>query len=887
MNGNDLLDRIRPTEHRLANGLTLLVREDHSAPVVAIVTHVRAGYFDEPDHLVGISHVLEHMYFKGTDRRGVGEIARETKTAGGYLNAGTIYDHTSYYTVLPSSAVDMGLEIQADALLNSRIDPDELRKELLVIIQEVKRKLDDPTALAAEKLYEAMFDVHPMRRWRMGTEEALRRLDRDDILGYYRDMYRGGNTVLVVSGDVEPERVVDRVEALYGELPAGSPESEPREEPRRSGARYRELAGDIGHSFAELGWRVPGALHPDTPALDALAVILGRGRASRLYTAIRDRGLASSVDAYNYTPREIGVFGISVECESHLTGDALRATAAAVERVRDDDIGDDELDRVCTLLQTRLLRRLETAEGQANLLAEWEALGDWRRAGAFFEEMRTLSPDAVHRVARDYLDPDDLTLLVYRPDDTDPLGWSDDDVVAELRDGAGPELAEAGRTEPTAAGSAAGTAAGRSRVGRTAGPGEAAVEDGVFHYRLDGGRLIVKPRSRTPLVSMAIIRRGGVLHETAEVAGITGLMMRSSVKGTGRRTAERIARESESLGGSISASAGADLLRWSLGVPAEHFERGFELLAEVAFEPVFPAAEVARERDILLADMRHLRDDMYRYPLRLALSAGFEGHPYGHGIEETEAAVRGLGPEALRDWHSRELAEPWVFVVGDVGPDRVAEQVAGWIGTPDPAETREPRPAWPDAPVVRAVSRDRAQTALALAFPGPDRRDPDRTPLRLLANAISGLGNRLFEELRSRRSLAYTVTAYPMVRRHGGAFIGYIATSPDRADEARDGLLEELLRLRTEPPDDDVLERARRYTIGSWQIRTQTNGAQLSQLYDALLLGSGLEEIRSFEDRVRAVSRDDILEATRRWLDPDRVVEGVVRGRAPDEEAGA
>src|SRR5687767_15821379 len=132
----------------LSNGLRVLVRRDPSAPVVAIVTYVNAGYFDETDDVVGISHVLEHMFFKGTPTRGVGEIARATKSVGGYLNAGTIYDHTSYYTVLPSSGFVAGLEIQADAYANSLIDEDELRKELEVIIQEAKRKADNPSAVA-------------------------------------------------------------------------------------------------------------------------------------------------------------------------------------------------------------------------------------------------------------------------------------------------------------------------------------------------------------------------------------------------------------------------------------------------------------------------------------------------------------------------------------------------------------------------------------------------------------------------------------------------------------------------------------------------------------------------------------------------------------------
>src|SRR6476619_2453938 len=140
----------------LPNGLTVLIQEDRSAPVVAIVTYVKAGYFDETDEQNGLSHALEHMFFKGTARRGVGEIAKETKASGGYLNAHTIYDNTTYFTVLPASGFAAGLDIQADAYANSLIDGAELAKELEVIIQEAKRKADNPEALAVETLYELL-----------------------------------------------------------------------------------------------------------------------------------------------------------------------------------------------------------------------------------------------------------------------------------------------------------------------------------------------------------------------------------------------------------------------------------------------------------------------------------------------------------------------------------------------------------------------------------------------------------------------------------------------------------------------------------------------------------------------------------------------------------
>ena len=211
----------------LPNGLTVLVQEDHSAPVVEIVTYVKAGYFDETDTENGLAHALEHMFFKGTQKRGVGDIAKETKASGGYLNAHTIYDNTTYYTVLPSTGFAKGLEIQADAYANSAIDARELSREMEVIIQEAKRKSDSPSAVATETLYEMLHDAHRMRRWRIGREPGLRAFTRDLMNNFYRNFYRPGNTILSISGDVDPADALARVAELYGGLESLEPVRHP------------------------------------------------------------------------------------------------------------------------------------------------------------------------------------------------------------------------------------------------------------------------------------------------------------------------------------------------------------------------------------------------------------------------------------------------------------------------------------------------------------------------------------------------------------------------------------------------------------------------------------------------------------------------------------
>src|SRR3954464_3731003 len=228
------IDPASVVRKRLPNGLTALVRRDRSAPVVAIVTYVSAGYFDETDDVVGIAHVLEHMYFKGTPTRGVGEIAKQTKAVGGYLNAATIYDHTSYYTVLPSSGFAQGLDVQADAYARSLIDADELARELEVIIQEAKRRADNPGGVATETLYELLHDRHRIRRWRIGREPGLRALTRDALVSFYRNFYHPGNTVLSIVGDIDPDEALRAVQEKYGSIPSGTPERSPGPDEERA-----------------------------------------------------------------------------------------------------------------------------------------------------------------------------------------------------------------------------------------------------------------------------------------------------------------------------------------------------------------------------------------------------------------------------------------------------------------------------------------------------------------------------------------------------------------------------------------------------------------------------------------------------------------------------
>ncbi len=854
------------------NGFTLLVREDRAAPVVAIVTRVNAGYFNEPDTEIGIAHVLEHMYFKGTPTRGPGQIATATKEVGGWLNAHTIYDATTYITVLPSDRWDRGLEIQFDAFANSLIDAGELRRELRVIIQEAARKEDTPSAVTAETLYEVLHDLHRMRRWRIGREAGLRTFTREMVHGFYRNWYTPSNTILAVVGAVDADAVVAAVGACYGAMPARDPlPNHGPEEGRWRGARYRALRGDVQQAQLTFGWRTVGPLHPDAPALDVAAAVLSTGRASRLYRAVREPGHAMSVSAYHYTPTQLGVFAVGL-----VGGDVTidRAGATAWHEVRElqrTGPSDEELQRVKHILRTRQLRAEESMEGQASEMVAWEALGGQAVGEDWWRAIDRVAATDVQRVLEAWCADDAVGIVSYRPTGSAPLADDGPGLVTAWNDAVVTPVARTTRTALSPA-PAAPSLRPDSRVGA------------VHVFRTSAGiPVLVRRKPGAKIVHMGCWVHGGAVGEPVSQSGLTALMARASLKGTTTRTAAQIAEDGERLGGSVSVAASKELVGWSISVPAADAAPAAALLADVVQHPVFAVASVESERGQMLSELRARRDDMVRHPLALARRALFGAHPYALDALGTEESLASVDAELVRAWHATSIlaGESVLAIVGDADPMELAELLAGeFVALQPSVHTPVPPPSLPVAPIEIIDSRDKQQSAVAMLFPGPSRRDPARYAAALMTGIASGLGGRFFESLRSRQSLAYSVFVSASSLREAGMVSAYIACAPDREREAREGLLAEFAALRDAPVGAAELERARTYAIGMHALRQESASAQLGEMVDAWCVGDGLSELDDEVPRLRAVTAAEVQQIVRRWCDADRRVEAVVRGTA-------
>jgi zinc protease len=871
------------TRTSLDNGMIVLILERHSAPVVAINTLVHTGYFNEPDSLTGISHLLEHMFFKGTKKRVVGQLREETKRLGGYLNAGTIYEYTHYYTVLPGEFIQQGLELQSDALWNSVIDSAALEKEKKVVIEEVKRKLDNPEALAWEKLMELAFDQHPIRRWRMGTPEQIESWSRDQFERYFKSYYRPDNIVLSIVGDVKAESVLEGVRRYYGNVKMEKTEKpQIPQEPSQKELRYSQMKGDITQSYLKMGFHIPGKLKKDFFTLDVLAHILGDGRSSRLSQSLLERKkLVSAIKSDVFALKDLGFFMVEAELDAK---DLLKAEIEIfleIERIKQQKISDHELAKAKNAIKFSYLSSIETSEGQSENLAVFESYGDYRLGEQYLSNVEKVTGDDIEKVASEYLTLKNVSILEYRPDKDFDLNLTVPRIKEAIVEGLKKGFDEGERFE---------LALSFSRPIKTFSvSGESVAKKAMLSC---GVMLITKENHSLPLASVGIYFKGGRANETKENCGITRLTLKGCLKGTESKSATEIFNLLEMLGASLETEVEADYCGYLVRLLSANLEPGLDIMADVIKNPVFDPEELEKEKKILLAEIEKNKDNMQDYPIRLFYQATFPDHPYGlNGLGEKEA-VEKLNAALVKEWHRSHFSDNnmTIVAVGDFDSSFLKQKLENLLeGLRKEKATESKIPFTFDKISDKldfkskektvVENRLKAQTAQALGFATCSYSEEDLYALKVLQAIASGAGGRFFHQLREKKGLAYTVYGVNDSWGQAGAFYAYIATSPQNEELAREDLASEFYKFKTDSVKDEELEAAKRYITGMYRILLETNSAQVKQYAKSVLLGSGIEEVERYPRKINEVTKEQVKEVAKKYFDPKNLAFGVIRGK--------
>jgi len=832
---------------QLDNGLVIIVREDHSAPVVSVQAWCKAGSVHEGRWLgAGMSHVLEHMLFKGTSTRPGGRIDQEVQEAGGYMNAYTSFDRTVYHIDVPNTGTGVAVDILCDIMQHATLPPDELSSELDVIRREMDMGQDDPGRRSSKRLFETAYTHSPYRFPIIGLLDIFNELRPDDIRGYYREQYVPNNVFFVVAGDVHNDVIVTQIREAYAlsrtrPLPPTVLPSEPKQ------TAPRELIEEAPVELAHLhfAWHIPELRHADVPVLDVLCLLLGGGRSSRLYQQVRERtGLVHSVDAWTYSPGNPGLAGISAVMDAEKFDTARAALLEQVARMQESEVKPDELAKAVKQFVAATLASRKTMTGQASDLgSNWLSARDLNFSERYLAAVQRITPAELQRVAQTYFTPENRTLYALLPKGSRPP------VVLAL---------------------------------------DQQVDRPVLRFELSNGlRLLVKEDHRLPFVEFRAVLLGGVLAETTAQNGISQLMARTLMQGTEKRDAETLVREIESVGGHLDTYCGNNSFGVNVETLTADFSLGLDLLTDVLTHPAFPADAVERERQIQLAGIRDQRDHLLRSALVRMRRELFGPASYGLDALGEPESVASLTQPDISKCHAR-LAAPnncVLAVFGDVKAESVQAALEGNLGhwSRNPATVSLPTlqmaPATSASLPAHIVEvRDKKQSVVIMGFRGTTFDAPDRCALELLQEACSDLGSRLFLRIRDELGLAYYVGAQHMPGLSPGYFAFYCGTAPDQVARVEDELRKQIALLRKDGITAEELKRSKAKLLGQRKIARQELGSFASQCALDELYGLGYDHWQRDDVAYETVTLDAVREAANRYLQDQAAAVVVIGG---------
>jgi zinc protease len=832
---------------KLPNGMLIIVKEDHTAPLAVADVWFRVGSRNESERTNGIAHFLEHTLFKGTKTRGVGEITREIESFGGKTNAGTSMDFTHYYISCESRHILKALEIHADVFQNSLLAAEAVDSERPVILDEIKRGEDNPQRVLWNALVESAFPNHPYGRRTIGPRENVALgITPEDMKTFFRTWYGPANMTLVVTGAVDTQAVVARIKELYKDFSGEKPpvvELAKEPEPKEPVFIRREM--DVKKSYLLMGYRTVASPNAkETVGLDVLGVVLGQGRTSRLSLALKEKsGLTTQISAGQLSMIDDGLFLIRAEFDPVDEEEVLAGIRSEIRSLVREQVKPDELTKARDFLENLYVRAVESNEGKAEALGMAIVKSNLESEKEYLRQVRAVTSSELQILANKYLSQDEAVTVVVSP---------------------------------------------RAQYQSVGAMGE------VVKYLLPNGlRVLHRPIPNSGLVGVSLAVDAGNRREEPGKSGVSNLTAQTLLKGTRKRDSQKLLWDLEALGGELVPSAEPDLLRFNLGISRRNFTPGMRLLAEVVASPAFPEAEFAQEKKLVLKALRGISDDMFGNTWRLFHEAMFVGHPYGiHPLgnaQDVEKLDRNEVVEFHRQWFRPENMV--VAVVGDISASETLKVVCesfGAVRAVASETTHATRslsiPVAPGEAKSVIDRKEREQVMLCLGWLGPAIGHADFEGMKVL-NAVlgGGMSARYFTKIRNQKGLAYAASGVFPSRMDGGPLCAIIGTDPGSVEKVRDLVLAEVAAIRDQGISQEELDRAISFVTGQFALEHGTCLKAASYLSWFETIGVGFDYDQKYLDRVRAVTADDIRRLAGIYLHPGKSLLAVT-GSPADQE---
>ncbi len=842
---------------RLPNGLLVYIIKDTRFPLVCTRLYVRAGSASEKASEAGISHVLEHMVFKGTALRPKGQVAKDVEELGGYLNAATSFDKTWYITDMPAEHWQMGMDVVWDMAFQATLDQKELEAEKEVVISELKRGEDSPAPKLHEQLQVAALKNTPYGRPIIGFEQSIRALTVNDLRSYLRRWYQPQNMMLLVAGDIEPEAVLAHAQNLFGKLENTTDLNVPRplDLTDASGGPVLEVTrGPWSKVYFGLSLPAPAMRDLRAVDLDVLCYLLGGDGTSDFYKKYKyERQLVDSISVGSMNLERAGLLSITAQLDADKLEEFWQELSRDLGRLSAESFSQDAVKRAKFNLEDSLDRAGETLNG----LTAWKGTIQFELGGKVGERnlrfaQRNVDKPQLQEAIDQWFVPKLARLRVLAPKDA-----KIPDLEAIMRSNWQTDGAKDAKNENNV-----NLASDKREI----------IDLG------NNSTLILIPDKNAPYVSLDLAMRGGNALLKPDQQGLAGLTARLLGDGCGDLDAQAMERWLAERAASMSASAGMQSFSIAMTGPSRFNADYFDLLRKLLLHSRFEAKELKREVENMKAELAQRKDKPLAFIFSRLNPFLFPGEQeYAYDPLGSPESLERLNVGNVRDFWAMQNGCPFVLsIAGNFSRNEVLDFVKS---LPPPREKLfEPaKPVWGKQRELALALPGRNQAHLLQIFKTVPLNHPDAPALALLQAVLSGQSGLLFKSLRDEQGLGYTVTAFNRNMPEAAYTAFYIGTDSGKLEQARKGFAAIIAQLKDKALPKSMLSAGASRMWGDYLREHQSLASRANSSASDALWGYPQDFQKMIIEKAAKLSAEELRKVVEKYFRSDNAYEVILQ----------
>lgn len=834
------------TVQKLPNGQTVVVYEIKNNPIVTIDTWVKTGSINENNSNNGVSHFLEHLFFKGTKAHPTGETDRILESKGAIVNAATSKDFTHYYITIPSEHFDIAMDLHADMLMHPQIPRKELEKERKVVLEEISKDLNTPSKKVFDNLNDMMYTHHPYKRKVIGTEDIIGTIRREEIIDYFNNYYAPSNMITLIVGDVDTDKAISKTQNVFNAPYKKTAKTRFKKEHPLQNQKYHVEYSDTTQSgYMMIGFRGAEISSKDTFALDVLSEILGGGKSSKLYRNIKEqKGLAYSISASNGSYKEDGIFYISSNFIPTNKDKLEKAIFDEITYIQKYGVTDEELERAKKILiQDTYYSRESTSNITSELGYIMTLTGNTNLYDNYVNEIKAVTANDVKLAAQKYLGINKSAVSIMLP-----KAMENADVKAEIKHNA-------------------------QKISENCGTSKYIIDNGAT--------LLINENKNNDIIAISIIAQGGEFLEN--IAGEGTLTAGTLLKGTKKYSAQELAQILDENGIKISPACSDDFFIINVQTTTSQIEKTLEILDEIVNNATFEDYELEKKRSEILSKIKQSRDVPMNIAVENFKTKIFENSVYSNTNKILEKTLPQIQRSDVVKYYNKILdskniiisvngnvkTEDMITALGNIFNDKNNPKI-------DYANYQVTK--LNEAKVVSQSIKDIQTAWLFMGWQASSAKNKKEMITLKVINTIlgSGLSSRLYQNLREQDGLAYQLGSSYSPKMLSGSFITYIGTNPETLAYSERKIMNEISRLKMEFVSDSELQDAKDRLKGTFVIALETNSEKASVIGLFEAYGLGYDFLNTYIKMIDDVTASDIVNIANKYFN-NNIVKSVVK----------